>query len=56
MIPFLDTLVVRDNNGLHTNWYKKPVASGRLLNYFSCHSYDVKRSIATAFAKRVISH
>lgn len=54
-IPFLDTMFIREGNSVHTNWYKKPIASGRLLNFLSSHPYDVKRGIATAFAKRVIS-
>lgn len=53
-IPFLDTLVIREGNTVHTNWYKKPIASGRLLNYLSSHPNNVKKNIATAFAQRVI--
>lgn len=53
-IPFLDTIVIREEDGVHTDWYKKPIVSGRLLNYLSAHPYDVNRGIATSFAKRVI--
>lgn len=53
-IAFLDVTVIRENNTLHTNWYRKEIASGRILNYLSSHPYNMKRSIATAFAKRVI--
>lgn len=28
-INFLDTMVIRDNNKLITNWYQKPTYSGR---------------------------
>lgn len=38
-IPFLDTIVIRDSDGhLKTNWYTKPTASGRVLNFFSSHA------------------
>lgn len=53
-IAFLDVTVIRENNILHTNWYRKSIASGRVLNYLSSHPYNMKRSVATSFAKRVI--
>ena len=37
-IPFLDVLVIRSNNQLLTQWYKKPYSSDRILHYNSCHS------------------
>ncbi|XP_044755871.1 uncharacterized protein LOC123314576 [Coccinella septempunctata] len=38
-INFLDLTVMRNSNGsICTNWYTKPTASGRILNYFSEHS------------------
>ncbi|XP_071652947.1 uncharacterized protein, partial [Temnothorax longispinosus] len=36
-IPFLDTLVIRDEDKLITNWYRKPTFSKRYINYFSNH-------------------
>lgn len=53
-LPFLDIMVIREGTTVHTNWYRKPIASGRLLNYLSSHPQDVKKGIAKAFAKRVI--
>lgn len=37
--PFLDTLVLRcpTTGTITTKWYRKPVSSGRLLNYKSFH-------------------
>ncbi|RLU25472.1 hypothetical protein DMN91_001628 [Ooceraea biroi] len=36
-MSFLDTIVIRVNNKLITNWYRKPTFSGRYVNYFSSH-------------------
>ena len=36
-ISFLDVLLIRENNRLITNWYRKPTFSGRLLNFQSNH-------------------
>lgn len=41
-LSFLDVLIIRDNNVLHTNWYRKPTWSGRILNYRSHHSESQK--------------
>ena len=32
-ISFLDVLLIRENNRLITNWYRKSTFSGRLLNF-----------------------
>lgn len=45
-IPFLDTMVIRSpNSKLLTNWYVKPTASGRVVNYLSSHATTQKISI-----------
>ena len=42
-IPFLDMLVIRNPDGtLNTNWYLKPTASGRVINYASMHASTQK--------------
>ena len=42
-IPFLDTLVIHNPDGsLSTNWYLKPTASGRVVNYLSSHALSQK--------------
>lgn len=44
-LPFLDVLVIRNPNGtLETNWYLKPTASGRVVNYLSAHALTHKIS------------
>ena len=41
-MPFLDTLVIRDDGMLITDWYRKPTFSGRYINYFSNHPHKYK--------------
>jgi len=36
-LNYLDTIIHRHNNKLKLKWYKKPTASGRIINYFSKH-------------------
>lgn len=36
-IPYLDTLVMRKDNKIEMNWYQKPTASSRILNFHSKH-------------------
>lgn len=36
-INFLNTTIIRENKEIKTNWYKKPFASDRLVNYYSGH-------------------
>ncbi|XP_062710777.1 uncharacterized protein LOC134288874 [Aedes albopictus] len=55
-LPFLDLLVIRLPDGtIKTDWYTKPIASGRILNFFSFHSMDQKLSVARNFIDRVRS-
>lgn len=47
MINFLDTTIIKEENGeITTKWYQKSIASGRILNYYSHHSYNLKRNTA----------
>lgn len=59
-IPFLDMTVFRDEsvNGFYTKWYRKPVSSGRILNFKSIHPMSQKISTARGFIDRVyrLSH
>ncbi|XP_058982824.1 uncharacterized protein LOC131804256 isoform X2 [Musca domestica] len=51
-IPYLDTLVIRNaDNTININWYQKPTASGRIINYYSKHT---KRTIINT-AKNLIN-
>ncbi|XP_058840547.1 uncharacterized protein LOC131696034, partial [Topomyia yanbarensis] len=53
-LPFLDTLVIRNSDQtLSTQWYAKPIASGRLLNYHSFHPLSMKMNVAKNFIERV---
>lgn len=53
-IPFLDMRIERDLEGdLSTDWYKKPIASGRKLNFHSCHHMSQRLGTAVGFTKRV---
>ncbi|XP_075157825.1 uncharacterized protein LOC142231091 [Haematobia irritans] len=36
-LPYLDVIIHRQENQLRLNWYQKPTASGRLLNFYSKH-------------------
>lgn len=42
-IPFLDIIIIRENNVLTTNWYRKPTFSGRYMNFFSNHPLNYKK-------------
>lgn len=56
MLPFLDMTIHRceDTHTFYTNWYKKPIASGRLLNYRSLHPLNQKIGTAVGLIDRVI--
>ena len=45
-IPFLDTVVTRETDGLlTTTFYRKPTHTDQYLTYDSHHSQSVKRGI-----------
>ncbi|XP_039431508.1 uncharacterized protein LOC120414372 [Culex pipiens pallens] len=53
-LPFLDLLVIRNpDNTLTTEWYAKPISSGRLLNFHSMHPLDQKLGVVSNFIDRV---
>ncbi|XP_055604749.1 uncharacterized protein LOC129752983 [Uranotaenia lowii] len=53
-LPFLDMTVIRNqNNTLDTEWYCKPISSGRMLNFLSFHSMHQKINVASNFIQRV---
>lgn len=57
-IEFLDTTVINCGNKVKTKWYHKPIASNRLLNFYSKHPKSMIMNTASAFIKRVfcLSH
>ncbi|XP_065083289.1 uncharacterized protein LOC135705469 [Ochlerotatus camptorhynchus] len=53
-LPFLDMLLVRqDNQRIKTEWYMKPIASGRFLDFLSYHPMSMKLNVAKNFISRV---
>lgn len=55
-INFLDITIHRTDTGsVITNWYKKPFASSRLLNYYSHHETSCITQTAIAFVKMVLN-
>ena len=53
-LPYLDTVVIRQpDQSLATEWYAKPIASGRLLSFCSFHPLQLKINVAYNFATRV---
>ncbi|XP_050507982.1 uncharacterized protein LOC126885454 [Diabrotica virgifera virgifera] len=53
-VPFLDTRVIRKNNILLVDWYRKPLSSGRYLNYSSYHKHAMKINLIKAMKNRVL--
>lgn len=53
-IPYLDVLVIRQNNRLIFDWYKKPTSSGRLINYNSKQPKQMIINTAKNFISRVL--
>ncbi|XP_058817322.1 uncharacterized protein LOC131680624 [Topomyia yanbarensis] len=54
-LPFLDTLLIRNKDQtISTQWYSKPIASGRLINYHSFHPTSIKINVATNLIKRIV--
>ncbi|XP_067613178.1 uncharacterized protein [Eurosta solidaginis] len=54
-LPYLDTLINRRNNKLYIDWYRKPTASGRLINYYSKHEKSTIINTAKSFIRRVLT-
>lgn len=54
-LPFLDTMVVRDPAGnLLTDWYRKPCAADRCLDFRTSHAFSMKMSCAKELLTRVL--
>ncbi|XP_055855794.1 uncharacterized protein LOC129919021 [Episyrphus balteatus] len=55
-INYLDVTVKRNNDGqIMTNWYHKPIASNRLLNYYSAHPIQMKFNMVKNFIRKVFT-
>lgn len=55
-INFLDlTIHVDDTGKMKSNWFTKPIASNRLINYYSAHSQHMKFNVAKSFIRKVLA-
>ncbi|XP_038122407.1 uncharacterized protein LOC119771094 [Culex quinquefasciatus] len=53
-LPYLDMVLVRtEAQQIRTEWYRKPISSGRFLDFFSCHTTSQKVNTAMNFIQRV---
>lgn len=54
-LPYLDVLLIRneENQMIKTDWYMKPIASGRLVHYQSSHPTTQKMNTAFGLVHRV---
>jgi len=41
-LNFLDLTIIKKNNSLIFNWFRKPTFSGRFLNFYSHHPFNQK--------------
>ncbi|XP_050515045.1 uncharacterized protein LOC126890234 [Diabrotica virgifera virgifera] len=54
-VPFLDTKLIRSNNNvIITDWYRKPISSGRYINYWSYHKYNTKINLIKQMKNRIL--
>lgn len=53
-LPYLDAVVLKHGNRLLLDWYQKPMASGRLINFYSKHPRRIIINTATNFINRVL--
>ncbi|XP_055307708.1 uncharacterized protein LOC129571863 [Sitodiplosis mosellana] len=55
-LPYLDLLIQRgDNNDIKVDWYQKPTAANRILNFQSQHPLKQKEAVAYGYFRRVLS-
>lgn len=54
-LNFLDVTIIRRDNRLITNWFKKPFASDRILNYFSNHERNCINETASSYVRMVLN-
>ncbi|XP_044753689.1 uncharacterized protein LOC123313059 [Coccinella septempunctata] len=53
-LPYLDLQLIRnDDNTISTDWYQKPTASGRYLNYKSSHEHKQKINLILGMKGRL---
>lgn len=54
-LPYLDTVLIRRENKLLLNWYQKPMASGRIINYYSKHNRRIIINTARNLIEKVFN-
>jgi len=53
-LNFLDVVIVKTNNKLISNWYRKSTFSGRYINYYSNHPLQYKLNTITNLVDHAI--
>lgn len=53
-LAFLDLSLLRENQSITTDWYRKSTASDRLISFHSAHPYSMKINIATELLNRAL--
>jgi hypothetical protein len=53
-LNFLDVTLIKFDKHIITDWYRKPTASGRYLNYYSCHPLKQKVGTIIGLTDRVL--
>lgn len=53
-LTFLNIKISHCESVIYTNWYKKPFASNRLLNFFSTHNRSTIINTAISFIKNIL--
>lgn len=54
-VNYLDLSLNVSDEKVLINWYRKPISSGRMLNYLSNHHPKVIRNVATQFFVRILN-
>jgi len=54
-LPFLDAIAIRKDERIKINWYQKPTASGRLINFGSKHPKNMIINTANNFVRKVLT-
>lgn len=52
-LDYLDLSLYRKEGKVITNWFHKPIASNRMLNFYSNHPRSMKYNVAKSFIRKV---
>ena len=53
-LPYLDTFLIRTDNTVKLDWYQKPMASRRTIDFLSKHPKNIIYNTASNFINRVL--